>query len=185
MEHELLDTVQEILAGPPFARRVPVLDELTGAYAARTGVLRLDEEVERALRYRHSLACFILEIDTLDAVRQTHGQPRIDCVLQDIGSILRHTVRVSDVVCRLDPDRFLLITPRQDARAAQALAERIRLRITRHRFPVPGGAALTLTASVGIAAIGTAPAGAAALVQRALEALDAARAAGGNQVALG
>jgi two-component system, cell cycle response regulator len=185
MEHVLLDTVREILAGPKFARSAPVLDELTGTYATRFGVLRLDEEVERAVRYRHSLSCFILELDHLGEVSRTHGQGRVDCVLQDIGSILRHAVRASDIVCRLDGDRFLLITPRQDAPAAQALADRIRLRITRHRFPVPGSPALSLTASVGVASVGSGAAGAAALLQRALDALDTARAAGGNQVALG
>jgi diguanylate cyclase (GGDEF)-like protein len=185
MENVLLETVREILAGPKFARSAPVLDELTGTYATRFGVLRLDEEVERAVRYRHSLSCFILEIDHLADIGQTHGPARVDCVLQDIGSILRHAVRASDIVCRLDGDRFLLITPRQDAAAAQALADRIRLRITRHRFPVPGGHALSLTASVGVAAVGGGIVGAAALIQRALDAVGAARAAGGNQVALG
>jgi diguanylate cyclase (GGDEF)-like protein len=185
MEHVLLDTVREILAGPKFARTAPVLDELTGTYATRFGVLRLDEEVERAVRYRHSLTCFILELDHLADVSQNHGAPRADCVLQDVGSILRYAIRASDVVCRLGADRFLLITPRQDAGAAQALADRIRLRITRHRFPVPGSAALSLTASIGIASIGRGAASADALIQRALDALKAARDAGGNRVALG
>ncbi len=185
MEQVLLDTVREILAGPKFARAAPVLDELTGTYATRYGVLRLDEEVERAIRYRHSLSCFVLEIDRLAAVGDSHGPARVDCVLQDVGTILRHAVRASDVVCRLDAHRFLLITPRQDAGAAQALADRIRLRITRHRFPVPGRGALCLTASIGVAGADSGGAGASALLERALDALSAARSAGGNQVALG
>src|SRR5947209_8386838 len=148
MKHAILDTVREILSGPDFAISVPVLDELTGTYAPRFGVLRLAEEAERALRYRHSLSCFILDVDHLDSVNRTHGESRGDRVLQDVGTILRHSVRSSDVVCRLDGDRFLLITPRLDACAAEALAERVRQRVARHRFPVPGGGALNLTASL-------------------------------------
>jgi diguanylate cyclase (GGDEF)-like protein len=185
MEQMLLDTVKEILAGPTFARSAPVRDELTGAYATRFGVLRLDEEVERAIRYRHSLSCFVLGLDQLAEVKQTHGNTRGDRVLQDVGALLRHAVRVNDLVCRLDADRFLLITPRLDAAAAQALAERIRQRVARHRFLVSSGPALTLTASIGIACVGSGPAAAVALIHHALDALAAAREAGGNQVALG
>src|SRR5690348_15392756 len=178
MEQGLLETVREILAGPTFARTAPVLDELTGTYATRFGVLRLDEEVERALRYRHSLSCFVLHIDQLAEVNMTHGSARADRVLQDVGGILRHAVRGNDLVCRLDDERFLLITPRQDARAAEALAERIRQRVARHRFPVPGASALALTASLGIASVASGPEAAVLLLHRALDALAAARAAG-------
>jgi diguanylate cyclase (GGDEF)-like protein len=185
MSYAVMETVREILAGPNYAPNVPVLDELTGTYAARFGVLRLEEEAERALRYRHSLSCFVVDVDRLVEVNQQHGEVRGDRVLQDVGAILRHTVRASDVVCRLDNDRFLLITPRLDARAAEALADRIRQRIARHRFPVPGGEALTVTASLGVACVGSSAATAEVLVHRALDALAAAKAAGGNKVALG
>ena len=164
MEQVLLDTVREILAGPTVARSAPALDELTGTYATRFGVLRLDEEVERALRYRHSLSCFVLEIDQLVEVNQDHGNARGDRVLQDVGTILRHAVRASDLVCRLDAQRFLLITPRLEAPAAEALAERLRQRVAR---------------------VGSDPVDAVILVHRALDALEAARAAGGNRLALG
>lgn len=185
MEQALLDTVREILAQPNFALNAPVLDELTGTYAPRYGVLRLEEEAARALRYRHSLSCFVVDMDDLDAVNREYGPARGDRVLQDVGSILRHAVRASDVVCRLDGDRFLLITPRLDAPAAEALAERIRQRIARHRFPVPKGPALTLTASLGVTSVSSSSPGAEALIRRALDALGVARAAGGNRVVLG
>ena len=185
MEQVVLDTVREILAGPTVARGAPALDELTGTYATRFGVLRLDEEVERALRYRHSLSCFVLEIDQLVEVNQDHGNARGDRVLQDVGTILRHAVRASDLVCRLDAQRFLLITPRLEAPAAEALAERLRQRVARHRFPVPGGTALSVTASIGVARVGSDPVDAVILVHRALDALEAARAAGGDRLALG
>jgi diguanylate cyclase (GGDEF)-like protein len=185
MEEVLLETVREILAGPAMARSAPALDELTGTYAAPFGVLRLNEEVERAVRYRHSLSCFVLGIDQLAEVNRTHGNVRGDRVLQDVGALLRHLVRANDLVCRLDAQRFLLVTPRLDTRAAEALAERLRQRVARHRFPVSSGPALALTASIGIACVGSGPGAAAILIQHALDALAAAREAGGNQVALG
>src|ERR1700724_2208137 len=110
MEHALLGTVRQILAGPTIAADLDALDELTGAHNSKSGVLRLDAEAKRALRFRHSLSCFILEIDGLSAIVETHGQRRADHVLQDVGTILRHSMRGTDIVCRLDADRFLLIT---------------------------------------------------------------------------
>src|SRR5260370_21676487 len=84
MEYALLETVREILVGPSIGANAPALDELTGAYATRYGVLRLHEEAERALRYRHSLSCFILDIDGLETINLAHGKSRGDPVLQDI-----------------------------------------------------------------------------------------------------
>jgi diguanylate cyclase (GGDEF)-like protein len=185
MEHAVLAAVREILAGPSSGTSDVALDELTGVYSAEFGVRRLQEEAERALRYRHALTCFILDVDHLSAVNEQHGPARADRVLQDVGAILRHAARSTDVVARLAGDQFLLITPRLDAPAARAQAERFCQRLARHRFPVPGGAALTLTASCGVAAVSEAVADAQALIEHALRALAAAKAAGGDQIALG
>src|SRR5438093_3790986 len=115
MEYPLMGTVRQILEGPIVPADIDGRDELTGVYDTKSGVLRLDEEAKRALRFRHSLSCFILEIDGIKEVAETHGQRRAECVLQDTGTILRHNMRATDVVCRLDAERFLLITPRLDA----------------------------------------------------------------------
>jgi diguanylate cyclase (GGDEF)-like protein len=184
MEQTVLATVREILAAPSIAAGVIELDELTGAYAASFGVRRLADEVGRALRYRHPLSCFLLEPDGLEAVNQQHGAARRDRVLQDVGAILRHAARPSDVVCRLADGLFLVITPRLDARGAQAQAEKARERVARHRFPVPGGSALSLTATCGVASVDESTSTADALLERTLEALAAAKTAGGNQTAL-
>ena len=185
MEYPLIGTVRQILDGPIVPADIDGRDELTGAYDTKSGVLRLDEEARRALRFRHSLSCFILEVDGLKAVAETHGHRRAECVIQDIGTILRHSVRSTDVVCRLDAERFLLITPRLDAPSAQAVSERIRQRVHRHRFPVPGSVALALTVSVGVAATAGPGSGAETLIQRSMDALQAAQSAGGDRVALG
>jgi diguanylate cyclase (GGDEF)-like protein len=184
MEQTILATVREILAGPSVSAGVMELDELTGAYAASFGVRRLADEVGRALRYQHALSCFLLEPDGLEAVNQQHGAARGDRVLQDVGAILRHAARSADVVCRLDGALFLVITPRLDAKAAHARAEKARERLARHRFPVPGGPALSLTASCGVASVNNDISTAEALLERTLEALTAARTTGGNQAVL-
>jgi diguanylate cyclase (GGDEF)-like protein len=185
MEHELVTRVREILAEPNAGTGAATLDELTGVYSVGFGVRRLAEETERALRYQHALSCIVLDLDRLQAVNMEHGHARGDCVLQDVGTILRHAARPSDIVCRLGGGQFLLITPRVDAPAAQAQAERFRQRVARHRFPVPGGSALSLTASCGVATVTDDVTDAPALIEHALRALTAAKTAGGNQIALG
>lgn len=182
MEQTVLAVVREILAGPSVAAGVIELDELTGAYAVGFGARRLADEVGRAVRYRHPLSCFLLQPDGLEAVTQQHGAARGDRVLQDVGAILRHAARPADVVCRLDVGLFLVITPRLDEKGARAQAEKIRERVARHRFPVPGGAALTLTASCGIASVAENADTAEALLSAALESLAAARSGGDRAV---
>jgi diguanylate cyclase (GGDEF)-like protein len=158
---------------------------LTGVYSAGFGVRRLQEEAVRALRYRHPLSCFVLTLDQFAAVSEQHGPARGDRILQDVGAMLAHAARPSDVVCRLAGDQFLLVTPRLDTPAARAQAERACQRVARHRFPVPGGPALVLTASCGVASIGPDVVDAAALIERALAALTTAKAGGGDRVETG
>ena len=183
MEQTVLETVREILAGPKVAVGAAALDELTGTYAASFGVQRLQEEAERAARYRHALSCLLVGVDQLSAVIEQHGAARGERVQQDGGTILRHAARPADVVSRLE-DRFLLITPRLDAAAARAFAERVLQKVARHRFPVPGGAALTLTASCGIGVLGPEEPDAEALIRQALAALDTAQGAGGSRASV-
>jgi diguanylate cyclase (GGDEF)-like protein len=183
MEQTVLATVREILAGPKVPVGATALDELTGAYAASFGVQRLQEEAERATRYRHPLSCLVVGVDQLTGVIEQHGPARGERVLQDVATILRHTARPSDVVARLD-DRFLLITPRLEETGARAFAERVMQKVARHRFPVPGGTALTLTASCGIAVLEATCPDAEALIQQGLAALDVAQDAGGSRAAV-
>jgi two-component system, cell cycle response regulator len=185
MEHELVTRVRKILAEPNTGTGADTLDELTGVYSVGFGVRRLAEETERALRYQHALSCIVLDLDRLQAVNAEHGPARGDRVLQDVGTILRHAARPSDIVCRLGGGQFLLITPRVDAPAAQAQAERFRQRVARHRFPVPGGTALSLTASCGVATVGGEITCPEALVACALEALVRAKLAGGDRTVVG
>jgi diguanylate cyclase (GGDEF)-like protein len=185
MEQAVLATVRQILADPTAGTGAAALDELTGVYSAGFGVRRLQEEAERALRYRHPLSCFVLTLDQFAAVNEQHGPARGDRILQDVGAMLSHAARPSDVVCRLASDQFLLISPRLDTPAARAQAERACQRVARHRFPVPGGPALSLTASCGVAGVCPEVAGAEALIARALAALTTAKGSGGDRVATG
>ena len=173
MEYPLMGTVRQILAGPIVPADIDGRDELTGAYDTKSGVLRLDEEARRALRFRHSLSCFILEVDGLKAVAETHGHRRAECVIQDIGTILRHSVRSTDVVYRLDAERFLLITPRLDAPSAQAVSERIRQAVSATPIRFEDGIAILVTVSIGCTGGGDER-----LVERADAALYAAKKAG-------
>ena len=100
-------------------------------------------------------------------------------------SILCHGARSTDLVAHLEGGQFLLITPRLTEREAQAQADRMRQRIARHRFPIPGGPALTLTASFGVAGLRAEDGGAIDLLIRALDRVADAKLAGGNQVSIG
>jgi diguanylate cyclase (GGDEF)-like protein len=181
-----LETWKERLEGRPPVHLMETTDPLTQVGSCPYGLHRLDEEVARAVRFGHALSCLVVDLDDFTAINGAHGQVRGERVLQDVASILSHGIRSTDVIARLEADRFLVVTPRLNAQGAHALGERMLAKLRRHRFPMPGGPPLELTATISTATCGGGVASETLdLLQRALEALGRGKQLGGNQVVNG
>jgi diguanylate cyclase (GGDEF)-like protein len=177
-----LETWKERMGERRSVHEMEKCDSLTQVASCPFGLHRLDEEVQRCVRFNHALSCLVVDIDRFAEVNREHGQVRGDRVLQDVASILTHGIRVTDVLARLEADRFLVIAPRMNAQAAQALADRLLMKLRRHRFPMPGRPPIELTATISAATCGGGPASDAfELLQRAFEAIARGKAVGGNQ----
>ncbi len=128
-----------------------VHDQLTGLYNRRVLEQRLNDEVERAVRYKHSLSVFLLDIDHFKRINDTHGHQTGDSVLQAFASTLERTTRKTDFLARYGGEEFVVILPETTLDTALSLAERLREEIATQPVPVNDGSLLEITASIGIA----------------------------------
>jgi two-component system cell cycle response regulator len=162
-------------------------DGLTGVHNRRYFESRCLEEVQSARRSGLPLVCLLLDVDHFKRINDTHGHPAGDAVLRYVARLIRAQLRGSDVVARYGGEEFVLLLPGTPLPAALDTAERIRRVIAAQTMPVPVPVPepLRITVSIGAAALlpGDDPAGLAAdLVQRADQALYAAKQGGRNRV---
>jgi two-component system cell cycle response regulator len=160
-------------------------DGLTGVHNRRYFESRCLEEVQSARRSGLPLVCLLLDVDHFKRINDTHGHPAGDAVLRYVARLIRAQLRGSDVVARYGGEEFVLLLPGTPLPAALETAERIRRVIAAQTMPVPVPEPLRITVSMGAAALltGDDPAALAAdLVQRADQALYAAKQGGRNRV---
>ncbi len=128
-------------------------DVLTGWNNRRYLGVRLTEELARARRDGTRLVCLMLDIDHFKSVNDTWGHAAGDAVLKELAQRIESQVRASDVAARYGGEEFIVLLPDTRVESAQKLAERIRQEIAASPVDLPGGEAVTITASIGIAEV--------------------------------
>ncbi|MCK4893946.1 MAG: diguanylate cyclase, partial [Calditrichia bacterium] len=127
-------------------------DEMTGLHNYRFFIMRLKEEIARAKRNDSPLALLILDVDFFKNYNDALGHPAGDEILRQLSDILKAIVRDNDIVARYGGEEFAMILPSTDKKGAGILANRLRKKIEKYKFPhqeiQPNG---TLTISIGIA----------------------------------
>lgn len=126
-------------------------DELTGLYNRRALDDQLGKEVNRAQRYKRSLAVVMADIDHFKLVNDRFSHMVGDDVLRAIANILRAQCRSIDTIARYGGEEFLLCFPETSRHNAALVCEKIRQQVESHDWSKiqPG---LTVTISFGLAA---------------------------------
>ena len=164
-----------------------MVDGLTGLYVRRYFDARIEEEVERAKRYKNAFSVIMMDIDDFKKLNDTNGHLVGDRVLRAIANVVKGQMRGVDTATRFGGEELAVILPRTEMVGAYNLAERIRegiaeLRITTDDEPPK---VLNVTASLGIAAFPESKAqDGTDLVRRADRALYRAKKMGKNRVEL-
>ena len=157
-------------------------DPLTGLSNRRAFRRRLQTEVERATRYRHSLSLIMFDIDHFKTANDTLGHRAGDALLTQIGGILHHACRGIDMAARYGGEELVIICPETGEVEAVRVAERVRLAVAEHIFVLPDGGDTRLTISAGVAALPLHAHDAPTLVEAADAALYDAKQSGRNRV---
>ncbi len=130
-----------------------ITDEKTGLYNFRYFKQEIGEEMKRAERYGRNLALVILDIDFFKHYNDTNGHSMGDLLLKELSTLLKESVRETDIVARFGGEEFVLLLPETARPLAFKLADNIRLRIKNQVFPMEEKQPhKDLTVSMGVAA---------------------------------
>ena len=134
------------------ARFQSYLDPLTGLFNRRYAMEWLENTLKRLEPFSAGgrLSIVLLDIDDFKNINDTFAHHVGDQVLRTLAGLFREEVRLSDLVCRVGGEEFLIIMPRTDRRTALEVAERIRSRVAEFVFPTVG----RVTVSAGVASLG-------------------------------
>lgn len=88
-----------------------ILDRLTGMVNQTYFLQRLAQEIERSNRYQQSLSVLMIDIDDFKMVNDTLGHPQGDAVLKIVAKLIKHEVRVIDLVARYGGEEFIVMLP--------------------------------------------------------------------------
>ena len=129
---------------------IDTTDPVTGLVSRRSFSERLETEISRSRRLFMPLSLITIDIDRFHQINEKLGFQQADSILKAIGTILRKTTRVSDIVARTGADEFSLLFPHTGHVGASIKAERIRRMIESTRFPLLGQNLGSLTVSAGV-----------------------------------
>ena len=181
-ERRLLDLNVELRRKEAELERLATTDALTGLHNRRYFYERLSIEIGRTRRYDRSLTLIIIDLDHFKVVNDTRGHQFGDFVLAETATILRQNLRETDIVTPHGCEEFAILLPETDLARALAVAEKLRESFAEHTFNDGEAQPITLTLSLGVAALPHVEEDAdVALVAAADSALYAAKDAGRNR----
>jgi len=128
-------------------------DAKTGLLNAATWEREAMAEVARAARTFAPMAVALLDLDRFKQVNDTYGHLVGDEVLRRIAETMTEVLREYDVAGRFGGEEFVMLLPQTRAPDALRIAERVRAHIARQPISGPGGERITVTASIGVAAM--------------------------------
>lgn len=160
-----------------------VTDSLTGLYNRRYLETHF-EELSRDLRGGGKpISILIMDVDHFKKVNDDYGHAAGDLVLQGLAQRVMGGIRGFDTAIRLGGEEFVVLMPNVEGRSAFVAANRLREMIEAEPFRIADdGQTLTVTMSIGVA---TGVAGEIllnGLLERADQALYAAKNGGRNRV---
>ncbi len=153
------------------------VDEITNLFNKREFTQRIKDEVSRARRYGRKLSMLIFDLDNFKEWNDTYGHLAGDNLLRELGSIIKNSIRSTDLAFRFGGDEFVILFPETSVDGALLIANKILKNISNLTI----GKKIRISASAGITEYmpDESPEG---FIDRADKALYAAKSSGKNQV---
>jgi diguanylate cyclase (GGDEF)-like protein len=133
--------------------RSGLTDFLTGFHNRRYLHARLREELARAQRDRHPVACLMIDIDHFKRINDGYGHLGGDAVLREVAARIDAQIRSSDTGARFGGDEFAVVLSGGQVPEAEALAHRVQQAVGRMPILVAPGVTVNLTVSIGVAIV--------------------------------
>jgi len=177
---EIASWALEILNLTEVTNNFVSLDETTSVGTRKAFLERLQEEVQRANDFTTELSLVMLSIDRMNDHIERQGKESFDFVLQNVGRIIRTSIRPYDFVGRFDFNCFMVILINTTSNEASLWAEKIRKNIASNIINIDNKS-FSVTCSIGV--VGMTPEGGdVELLENVNRVLSRAVEAGGNVV---
>lgn len=163
-------------------RRSAELDTLTGTLNRNAIDNALTRAFAEANRKHQSLSILFVDMDRFKLVNDTYGHACGDHCLKQLAVTLRDTLQPTDLLGRYGGEEFLVILPGASD-GAHDIGERLRQRVEQARVEWQGHV-IRLTVSVGVATRQADEQSVMAVLERADQALYAAKREGRNRVSV-
>ncbi len=136
-------------------QQLSITDDLTKLHNHRFFHEHLPREMKRAARTGEPLALIVIDLDDFKRLNDRFGHAVGDAVLKQVAHVMSSVVREMDLLARYGGEEFALLASHTTLEGAVALAEKLRIAISRARFSVlnaDGPIEIEVTASLGVAA---------------------------------
>ncbi|MBM3243495.1 MAG: GGDEF domain-containing protein, partial [Candidatus Omnitrophica bacterium] len=162
-------------------QELAIMDGLTRVFCRRHFLERLNEEVKRSKKFKHSFSFLMVDIDKFKSFNDKYGHLVGDAILREVSKTIKETIRQIDFVGRYGGEELSIVLPETDKEQALLAAERLRYEIEKRKIKVYDEE-LKVTISVGISSFPADAGDSAAIVEAADCALYSAKRAGRNKV---
>jgi len=156
-----------------------IVDGLTSLYSRTHFENQLKDHINVARRYSKLLSLIMMDIDHFKRVNDVYGHLVGDVALSEVAAAIKTNVRDCDTVYRYGGEEFTVILPETSAKQSQIIAERLRRIIEATKFAA-GKSLIRVTISVGVAQLDQSTDSYEDIVDRADQALLAAKESGRN-----
>jgi len=110
------------------------IDPITGLPGKEYLNNRIDEQIQRKIRYKEDFALVMLKLENYDEIFSTYTQELAQNVIKNIASFLRKLIRKSDVLARYDKDKFAILMPHTDKEGLKNFVARLKSTLTFETF---------------------------------------------------
>jgi diguanylate cyclase (GGDEF)-like protein len=141
------DRLSARLAG---AETLVASDALTGLPNRQASLEVVGDEIERAVRFDRPLSVVLLDVDGLHELNDRFGYLAGDAVLEQVGQLLRNSVRSLDICGRISGRRFIVALPETPMDVATRVADKLRLAVASTPAVLPDGRQVHVTVSCGV-----------------------------------
>jgi len=115
--------------------RLLVHDELTGLLTSKSFFSELRREAARAEDEQMPFCVLMMDIDHFKEVNDTYGHLAGSETLEEVGAVIRKSLRAGDVGARFGGEEFAAFLLDADYTQGMIAAERVRSAIEKHEFP--------------------------------------------------
>ncbi|MFH1823909.1 MAG: diguanylate cyclase [Candidatus Firestonebacteria bacterium] len=128
-----------------------ITDGLTGLHNHKYFIFRLNEEVERARRYKLPLSLLMIDVDHFKNVNDKFGHLAGDMVLRKMGKIIKESTRTIDIPSRYGGEEFAILLLHAKLEGAKVMAYKLNKIIAATEFLIEEKSIpIKITVSIGI-----------------------------------